>query len=142
MHKPWDTRPLVLAYGAWGATSHPHFKGNPPSPQVGIMRKLAKRFLVVPTPEHFTSQRCVRCGERCAAHDTLKDKKNHAIRGLRVCQNEDCRLLQNRDRTGATNIGRQLHRLLRNTTWLQERSADEEELHQLKLRLECEECEE
>ena len=82
------------------------------------------------------------CGARCAAHDTLKDKKNHAIRGLRVCQNERCRLLQNRDRTGATNIGRQLHRLLRKTTWLQERSAEEEELHQLKLRLECEECEE
>ena len=61
---------------------------------------------------------------------------------LRVCQNSECRRLQNRDRTGATNIGRQLHRLLRKTTWLQERSAEEEELHQLKLRLECEECEE
>ena len=34
------------------------------------------------------------------------------IRGLRVCQDEDCKLLQNRNRTGALNIGVQFGRPL------------------------------
>ena len=28
---------------------------------------------------------------------------------MRVCQNEDCKLIQNRDRTGALNIGISVH---------------------------------
>ena len=32
-------------------------------------------------------------------------KHYNGIRGLRICQNEDCKLPQNRDRTGASNIG-------------------------------------
>ena len=30
-------------------------KGNPPAIGVGLMRKLAKRFVVALTPEHYTS---------------------------------------------------------------------------------------
>ena len=39
-------------------------------------------------------------------------KHYNGIRGLRICQNEDCKLPQNRDRTGASNIGLQFMRLL------------------------------
>jgi hypothetical protein len=40
-------------------------------------------------------------------------KPTREIRGLRVCKNEECGLLQNRDRTGATNIGIRFARLVR-----------------------------
>ena len=41
-----------------------------------------------------------------------KRMKNYkGIRGLRICQNEDCKLPQNRDRTGASNVGLQFARL-------------------------------
>ena len=48
----------------------------------------------------------------CGPHPTLLTKTNKTIRGLRVCQNEDCGLLLNRDKLGARNIGLQFQRLL------------------------------
>ena len=45
-----DTRPIVLAYGAWGAISgRPNMvcnKGNPPCIGVSLMKKLSKRYIV------------------------------------------------------------------------------------------------
>ena len=107
----------MLAYGAWGRAAGrpnaPGNKGHPPAPGAGLMYRLARDFVVALTPEHYTSKTCVRCGGTCGAHPTLKTKTNKEIRGLRVCQHEGCGLLQNRDRTGATNIGFQFARLVR-----------------------------
>ena len=141
MHTVEDKRHFVLAYGAWGLVAgRPNTvanKGNPPAIGVGLMKKLALHFVVAPTPEHFTSKTCVRCMGLCSPHPTLKTKNGQEIRGLRVCQHEGCGLLQNRDKTGATNIGIQFGRLLKGESPLREMDKTELEFHRLKLCLEC-----
>jgi hypothetical protein len=136
-----DKRTLVLAYGAWGLVAgRPNMvgnKGNPPVIGVGLMKKLALHFVVSPTPEHFTSKTCVGCGGLCGPHPTLKTKLNKEIRGLRVCQHEGCGLLQNRDKTGATNIGRQFLRLLEGEGPIRPMTDTELEFHRLSTCLEC-----
>lgn len=141
MHDPSDDRTLVLAYGAWGLVAgRPNAacnKGNPPAIGVGLMNKLAKHFVVAPTPEHYTSKTCVACGGLCGPHPTLKTKFNKDIRGLRVCQHEGCGLLQNRDKTGATNIGLQFQKLMRGEPPIRAMSDEEVEFHRLTTCLEC-----
>ena len=115
MHDPMDPRQLVLAYGSWGAVAgragSAANRGNAPCIGVGLMNKLAKRFLVALTPEQYTSKTCCRCLHPCGPWAELEDKMGRKIRGVRVFQNEECRLPQNRDRTGAANIGLQFRRL-------------------------------
>jgi hypothetical protein len=141
MHAPSDGRTLVLAYGAWGLIAgRPNAaanKGNPPAIGVGLMKKLSKHFVVAPTPEHYTSKTCVKCGGLCGPHPTLKTKQNKDIRGLRVCQHEGCGLLQNRDKTGATNIGLQFQKLMRGEPPIRAMSDEELEFHRLNACLEC-----
>lgn len=139
MHDKKDNRQLVLAYGAWGVTAGPQVcnKGNPPAIGAGMMKKLDRRFVVVPTPEHYTSKTCVACGGLCGAHPTLRTNKDKEIRGLRVCQHEGCGLIQNRDRTGAINIGRQLRRLLCGDGPLRPMNDEELEFQRLNVCLAC-----
>ena len=141
MHSSGDARPLVLAYGAWGMVAgRPGVaanKGNPPAVGAGLMKKLSVEFLVVPTPEHYTSKTCVRCMGACGPHPTLRTNNGKEIRGLRVCQHEGCGLLQNRDKTGATNIGLQFQRLLDGKSPIREMSEEELEFHRLNTCLEC-----
>jgi len=136
-----DSRTLVLAYGAWGLVAgRPNMvgnKGNPPTIGVGLMNKLAKHFVVAPTPEHYTSKTCVKCGGLCGPHPTLKNKKNKEIRGLRVCQHEGCGLFQNRDKTGATNIGLQFQKLVCGQKPIRVMSDEEVEFNRLALCTEC-----
>jgi transposase len=112
-------------------------KGTPPAIGVGLMKRLARDFVVALTPEHCTSKTCVACGGLCGAYPTLKTKTSKEIRGLRVCQHEGCGLLQNRDRTGATNIGRQFARLVRGQPPLRPMSGEELEFHRLRVGVEC-----
>ena len=141
MHADGDGRQLVLAYGAWGLVagrpSMPGNKGNPPAVGVGLMKRLALHFVVAPTPEHHTSKTCVKCRGPCGAHPTLKTKTNKDIRGLRACQREGCGLLQNRDKMGATNIGFQFQRLVRDQPPLRPMSDEELEFHRLTACAEC-----
>jgi hypothetical protein len=134
-------RTTVLAYGAWGLVAgRPGAvanKGNPPAIGAGLMKKLAVHFVVAPTPEHYTSKICVKCGGLCGPHPTLKTKKGKEIRGLRVCQHEGCGLLQNRDKTGATNIGIQFKKLFCNEPPLRVMSDEELEFHRLDTCAEC-----
>jgi hypothetical protein len=113
MHKKGDDRTLVLAYGSWGAVAGRGVcnRGNPPCIGVGLMNKLAKRFVVALTPEQYTSKTCCHCLGPCGPWEWLEKKEGRKIRGVRVCQNEECSLPQNRDRTGASNIGLQFRRL-------------------------------
>tara|TARA_B100000787_G_scaffold163103_1_gene144436 strand:- start:3449 stop:3658 length:210 start_codon:yes stop_codon:yes gene_type:complete len=55
----------------------------------------------------------------------------------RVCPNEECGLLENRDRTGATNIGFQFQRLVRGQGPLRPMSAEELEFNRLQACVEC-----
>jgi hypothetical protein len=124
-----------------GQPGRPGNKGNPPAVGVGLMKRLALHFVVAPTPEHHTSKTCVKCQGPCGAHPTLKTKANKDIRGLRACQREGCGLLQNRDKTGAKNIGFQFQRLVRDQPPLRPMSkpmSDEElEFHRLATCVEC-----
>jgi len=141
MHKTGDGRQLVLCYGAWGLVAgRPGMacnKGTPPAIGVGLMKKLALHFVVTPTPEHYTSKTCAACRGLCGPHPTLKTKTNKDIRGLRVCQNERCGALWNRDKLGARNIGTQFHQLLTNQGPLKALTAEELEFHRLNVCLEC-----
>jgi hypothetical protein len=141
MHEKDDSRPLVIAYGAWGLAAgqpgRPCNKGNPPAVGVGLMKRLALNFVVMPTPEHYTSKTCVKCGGTCGPHPTLKTKKDKEIRGLRVCQHEGCGILQNRDKTGATNIGINGVRLLHDQPPIRPMTDEELEFHRLAVCVEC-----
>jgi len=141
MHPKGDSRQLVLAYGAWGLVAgrpnQASNKGTPPAVGAGLMKRLALRFVVSPTPEHYTSKTCVKCMGPCGPHPTLKTKAGKQIRGLRVCQHEGCGLLQNRDKTGATNIGLQFERLLQNKPPIRGMSDEELEFHRLNTCVEC-----
>ena len=68
------------------------------------------------------------------------------IRGVRVCQNEECRLPQNRDRTDASNIGLQFGRLYEGKSPIREIPDEEAEFNRLNVTLhaysECEETSE
>ena len=135
------SRPIVLAYGSWGTiagrSNSACKKRNPPCIGVGLMKKLSKRFVVAVTPEHFTSKTCCRCMAACGPHPTLR-RDGKEIRGLRICQNEGCKLLQNRDRTGALNIGIQFQRLFRGQGPLRSMTREERELTLHRRCLECE----
>ena len=105
-----DDRPLVLAYGAWGliaGTISPCNRGNPPCIGVGLLRKIAKRFIVALTPEQYTSKTCHKCMGTCGAHKSLRNSQNREIRGLRVCQDESCKSHLNRDANASRNIAMQ-----------------------------------
>ncbi len=152
LHKKGDTRRLVLAYGSWGLVAGRARgvgnKGLPPCIGVGLMRKLAKRFVVSPTPEQFTSKTCCRCLHPCGPWAEVEAKmrpvlerrrRKHyrGIRGLRICQNEDCKLPQNRDRTGASNVGLQFGRLFAGRGPIRGMTAEDLELHRHSLCWTC-----
>lgn len=153
IHGPEDRRKLVLAYGSWGLvagrSTSPANKGLPPCIGVGLMRKLGKRFLVSPTPEQYTSKTCCKCLHPCgpwaeveAKHALLnnnKTRRSSGIRGLRICQNENCKLPQNRDRTGASNIGLQFSRLFEGRGPIRSMTAEDLEFHRHDL---CSRCDE
>ena len=133
IHKKDDKRQLVLAYGSWGAsdTASCVKRGNPPTIGVGLMRKLAKRFVVALTPEHHTSSICCKCGAACGPWAAVEEASGQRVRGLRICQDERCKLPQNRDRTGAANIGLQFRRIFEGRGPLRPMTEQEREFHRL-----------
>jgi hypothetical protein len=133
--KKEDSRQLVLAYGAWGATDGASCikRGNPPTIGVGLMRKLSKRFIVSLTPEHHTSKTCCRCLGAAGPWKEVEETMNrkNGIRGLRICQDEGCKLPMNRDRMGASNIGLNFCRLFEGKTTIRTMTDEEREFHRL-----------
>jgi hypothetical protein len=134
-----DERPLVLAYGAWGlvAGNDPCKRGNPPCIGVGLMRKLSKRFVVAPTPEHCTSKTCFRCLGACAPWKEVEEKMEKKIRGLRLCTQRDCMLPLNRDKNGAINIGHNFERLMRDESPIKAMTEEEVAFHRARMCLDC-----
>ena len=115
---------LVVAWGAWGVVAgRPGQivnRGKAPCLGVGLMKRVAKVLPVVKTPEHMTSQTCCRCGGHCGRHHTVEDNRlndhpwwggRREIRGLRLCENSECRKPLNRDANAAVNIGTNFLRL-------------------------------
>lgn len=153
-----DNRPLLLAYGSWGSIAGRAGaacnKKLPPCIGVGLMRKLSKHFVVVPTPEAYTSKTCCRCFGPCGRwtekeEDMVKERKRlghkerkrKEIRGLRRCQNEECKFLPlNRDKNAATNIGYNFQRLFVGQEPIRKLSSEEKKLH--KLQVQCFGCDE
>ena len=86
-------------------------------------------------------------GQQCGAHPTLKrmvkkrredgsvEVKEKEIRGLRVCQNECCKLFMNRDKMGSINIATNFERLTAGKPPIRHLSKEEEELNQLQCSL-------
>jgi hypothetical protein len=140
MHPVKDNRTMVLAYGSWGLVAGKVGacnKGNPPTIGVGLMNKLAKRFVVALTPEQYTSKTCCKCFKTCGPFVELEKKKKKKIRGVRRCQNENCKLIQNRDRTGASNIGTQFKLLFEGEGTIHSMSKQEREFLRLGSCFEC-----
>ena len=75
----------------------------------------------------------------CGPWAELEDKMGRKIRGVRVCQNEECRLPQNRDRTGAANIGLQFCRLYEGKSPIRTMTDEDLEFHRLNTAL-CVAC--
>ena len=141
MHRKDDERTLVLAYGSWGLVAgRPEAacnKGNPPTIGVGLMNRLSKRFVVALTPEQFTSKTCCKCLGPAGPWEQLEKERGTKVRGLRRCQNEACMLPQNRDRTGASNIGLQFRRLFAGHGPIRSMTDEELEFHRLNVCVEC-----
>jgi hypothetical protein len=142
LHSKGDSRNLVLAYGSWGLVAgRPGTacnKGNAPCIGVGLMRKLAKHFVVCLTPEAYTSKTCCSCLGECTSWKEMDEKRGKEVRGLRRCYNENCMIPLNRDRNGATNIGNNFKRLFAGELPIRELSDDDRELNDLALR--CAQC--
>lgn len=137
-----DSRPLVLAYGSWGMVAgRPGMacnKGNAPCIGVGLMRKLARRFVVSPTPEAYTSKTCCRCLGECGPWAEVEEKMGKKIRGLRRCTQRDCMIPLNRDKNGATNIGTNFTRLMADHPPIRSMTDEDLAFHRASLCLECE----
>ena len=129
-------RGAVLAIGDWSKVCRTSgFRGLAPTPGVGLRRRLARDFLVVGTPEAYTSQRCSECGsevrpvaERCKVPTSKKRRaaatgvdqekedeksKDADVRGLRQCVSTQCGIRWNRDLNSARGIVRNAVELAR-----------------------------
>ena len=125
---------MVLAYGAWaniaGRPGAPCNRGHPPCPGIGLRKKLSHHFIVLSTPEQYTSQTCSACGAECgpcqevdaqrrvkrlaSARTDAETRKasRFSVRGLRRCNNAECAIFHNRDYNAAINIGRRCRAFL------------------------------
>ena len=67
---------MVLAYGsAVKAISTFSPKGVAPCINMGLRYRLSKHFVVVDTPEHYTSMTCSKCHCRCGPFEALETER-------------------------------------------------------------------
>ena len=109
---------IVIAWGAWGKIAGQSGtvgnKGRPSTIGVGLAKRIAKEdgIVVAWTPEHFTTKTHYNCGGECGRFEAAE--RRHAddhqfnevkeIRGLKICNNPECRAPVNRDLNAAKNI--------------------------------------
>ena len=102
------------------------------------MRKLARRFVVAPTPEAYTSKTCCRCLGEAGPWAEVEEKMGKKIRGLRRCTQRDCMIPLNRDKNGATNIGTNFTRLMADQPPIRSMTDEDLAFHRASLCIECE----
>ena len=114
----------ALMYGNWGA--RPNIKHQPPSPGVGLRRRIAQHFRTFLVDERYTSSVCPCCGNRGLEHPRQRDVFNHktgnleqrAIHHLLKCANGDCQSpWWHRDVLAALNIHRKGLHCLQTGKW-------------------------
>ena len=130
--------PIALAYGSWGSVAGrpgaPCNKGSAPCIGRGLRQKLSRHFLILNTPEQYTSKTCSLCGSECGPCEEVdsyhrsrllttsmsESETRHAsrfsVRGLRHCYNDCCAAHLNRDHNAAVNIHRRCKSLLSGDT--------------------------
>jgi len=104
-------------------------KGNAPCIGVGLMRKLARRFVV--------AQTCCRCLGECGPWVEVEEEMGEKIRGLRRCTQRDCMIPLNRDNNGATNIGINFTRLMADQPPIRSITDEDLAFHRASLCMEC-----
>jgi hypothetical protein len=95
-------REAVILYGDWGR--NPNLKHQPPSPGVGLRRRVARAFETYLVSEYKTSSSCPKCGSD-VTHPRERD--GDPVHHLLQCTNsgQHCSTLWwNRDDLGALNI--------------------------------------
>jgi hypothetical protein len=135
-----QSRPIAIAWGAGsrGNPGMPALKGRPSCPGVGLAKRMSKRFLVLVTPEHYTSKTCSLCGDSCGSCAPTECKlrkrlvrkktmstddpeelerlcrsvRNRECRDLRHCNNVECGAHLHRDYNAAVNIYRKALHIL------------------------------
>ena len=144
---------IVIAYGSWTKPAGFNPSGLPPCIGMGLRRRLATEFVVVATPEHYTSKTCSKCFHPCgpfreieairrqekeAQAKTPEEKKKASritIRSIRRCQNEKCGVILHRDRNAASNIATNFKLLYRGEAPLKGMTAMEDSLDTLRCSL-------
>ena len=63
----------------------------------------------------------------------VEEERKTKSRGLRICQDEGCKLPMNRDRLGASNIGLNFCRPFRGETPMRTMSDEEREFHRVQI---------
>ena len=96
-------RDVVILYGNWGRS--PNLKHQPPSPGVGLRRRLARRFETYLVPEPYTSSRCPTCESGDLEKPRQDQRLRRPVHHLLRCPNQKCSCRWwHRDVLGALNI--------------------------------------
>lgn len=113
---PDGDKEMVIFWGNWGR--NPNLKNQPPTPGIGLRRRIHKFVKTITTDERGTSSACSNCRssvehplqreyekEDCYTGEKKKIIENvhHVLR----CKNENCRMWWNRDVMGMNNIKKQ-----------------------------------
>ena len=106
---------VTILYGDWGRT--PNMRHQPPSPGVGLRRRLCGHFKVYLVHEAYTSSRCPRCRGR-EVTKPRQDNRGEDVHHLLKCADPRCSChWWNRDVLGALNILTTGEHALRTGAW-------------------------
>jgi hypothetical protein len=104
----------TILYGDWGRS--PNLRHQPPSPGVGLRRRLCSHFKVYLVHEAYTSSFCPRCCNGVAK--PRRDSDGRDVHHLLKCESRTCSCpWWNRDVLGALNILKTGRHALQTGTW-------------------------
>lgn len=104
----------TILYGDWGRS--PNLKHQPPSPGIGLRRRLCSYFKVYLVHEAYTSSVCPTCNN--GVIKPRRDANGNDVHHLLKCVSQTCSCpWWNRDVLGALNILRTGKHALRTGTW-------------------------